>query len=386
MMKKTTHTPSDNAISRRSFLKLSAIASAAFAVSPAASLVSAAPAPKNSGAAAVDGTRILGSGRYRLKVSPLGFGVMGMTFNRSAAPPHAMQVSLIREAAERGVTFFDTAIRYGPLNNERLTGEALKPYRDKVVIATKFGHEIIDGKATGRQDSRPETVKRYCDESLRRLGVDCIDLFYQHRLDRNTPIEETAGAIQDLVQAGKVRCWGLCEVSPDVIRRAHSVQPLTAIQSEYHLMFRSVEENGVLDTCRELGIGFVPYSPLNRGFLGGAINEYTQFDPNNDNRQTLPRFAPDALRANTRIVNALQQFGRTRGMTSAQIALSWLLAKEPWIVPIPGTTKISHLEENLRAAAMPLSAQDITELEIILADIPIVGDRYPESQQRLVAH
>lgn len=311
---------------------------------------------------------------------------MGMNYNRSQSPNRQQCIDLIHEAVDRGITLFDTAIIYGPLINEELAGEALAPFKGKIAVTTKFGHEVIDGKATGRQDSRPETIKRYCDESLRRLKVDCIELFYQHRIDRNVPIEEVAEAIQDLIRAGKVKRWGLCEVNADTIRRAHAVQPLTAVQSEYHLMFRDVETNGVLDTCRQLGIGFVPYSPINRGFLGGNINEYTVFDPANDNRQTLPRFTPEAIRANTRIVNALQQFGRSRGMTSAQVALSWLLAKEPFIVPIPGTTKISHLEENIRATQMPLSASDITELENTLSSIPIVGDRYPAEQQRQVSY
>ena len=209
-------------------------------------------------------------------------------------------------------------------------------------------------------------------------------MFYQHRLDRNVPIEEVAGTIGDLIKEGKVKRWGVCEVSADTIRRAHAVTPLTAVQSEYHLMFRDVETNGVLDACRELGIGFVPYSPMNRGFLGGAINEYTRFDPNNDNRQTLPRFSPENIRLNTRIVNELQEFGRKRGMTSAQVALAWLLAKAPFIVPIPGTTKLAHLEENLRAADMPLSAADVRELEAAVGRFPVVGDRYPAEQQRQV--
>ena len=329
---------------------------------------------------------MLGRGAAAMKVTPLGFGCMGMSFNRSERPSEEKCIKLIRDAVERGVTFFDTAIRYGPLTNERLVGKALEPYKGQVAIATKFGHEIINGKATGRQDSRPETVRRYCEESLKRLRVDCIDLFYQHRFDRNVPIEEVAGTIGDLIKEGKVKHWGVCEVSSDTIRRAHAVQPLTAVQSEYHLMFRDVETNGVLETCRELGIGFVPYSPLNRGFLGGDINEYTRFDPNNDNRQTLPRFAPAALRENVRIVSALQYFGRTRGMTAAQLALAWLLSKGDFIVPIPGTTKLAHLEENPRTMDFELTAQEIAELEAAVEAIPVVGDRYPAEQARLVGH
>lgn len=221
---------------------------------------------------------------------------------------------------------------------------------------------------------------------MRRLRVDCLSMFYQHRFDPNVPVEEVAGTIGDLISEGKVLHWGMCEVSADTIRKAHAVCPLTAIQSEYHLMHRLVEENGVLDTCRELGIGFVPYSPMNRGFLGGCINEYTRFDPDNDNRPTLPRFTPEAIRSNTRIVNVLQAFGRTRGMTSAQVALGWLLQKAPWIVPIPGTTKLAHLEENLRTLDFSLPEADWKELEEATSVIPVVGDRYNAAQQKQVGY
>ena len=221
---------------------------------------------------------------------------------------------------------------------------------------------------------------------MRRLRVDCLSMFYQHRFDPNVPVEEVAGTIGDLISEGKVLHWGMCEVSADTIRKAHAVCPLTAIQSEYHLMHRLGEENGVLDTCRELGIGFVPYSPMNRGFLGGCINEYTRFDPDNDNRPTLPRFTPEAIRSNTRIVNVLQAFGRTRGMTSAQVALGWLLQKAPWIVPIPGTTKLAHLEENLRTLDFSLPEADWKELEEATSVIPVVGDRYNAAQQKQVGY
>lgn len=377
----------ERGMSRRKFLALSAMAGASLAVPSLMQKAQAAgPAPvRESRWPVLETERTLGTGAHSLTVSAIGFGVMGMTYNRSQSPREEQLIRLLHEAVDHGVTLFDTAIIYGPLTNERLAGKALSSYHGKIHITTKFGHEVIDGRATGRQDSRPETIKRYCDESLRRLHIDCIDLFYQHRMDKTVPVEEVAGAVQDLIQAGKVRCWGMCEVSADMIRRAHAVQPLTAIQSEYHLMHRNVEKKGVLDVCRELGIGFVPYSPLNRGFLGGNINEYTQFDAANDNRPTLPRFTPEAIRANTRIVASLQQFGRERGMTSAQIALSWLLAKAPWIVPIPGTTKLSHLEENIRAVQMPLTAADVQELESLVDAIPVVGERYPASQQAQVA-
>ncbi|MDE6350338.1 MAG: aldo/keto reductase, partial [Treponemataceae bacterium] len=293
-------------------------------------------------------------------------------------------IRLLHEAVDRGVTLFDTAIIYGPLTNEYLAGEALSAFKGKINVTTKFGHEVIDGKGTGRQDSSRATVRRYCEESLKRLRTDSIPLFYQHRYDPHTPIEEVAETIKELIQEGKVQRWGLCEVSADTIRKAHAVCPLTAIQSEYHLMHRDVEQNGVLDICRELGIGFVPYSPINRGFLGGCINEYTVFDTANDNRHTLPRFQPDAIRANTRIVAALQRFGRERGMTSAQVALGWLLQKAPWIVPIPGTTKQSHLEENLHTLAFDVPAEAWSELERTVAAIPVVGDRYNAEQQKQV--
>ena len=328
--------------------------------------------------------RTLGSGHAAMTVSALGFGCMGMTYNRSQHPDKEQMTRLLHEAVGRGVTLFDTAIIYGPLHNEEFVGEALAPYKNKVYVTTKFGHEVIDGKATGRQTSRPCVVRQYCEGSLRRLRIDSIPLFYQHRFDRDTPIEEVASCISDLIREGKVQRWGLCEVSADIIRRAHKVCPLTAIQSELHLMHRLVEQNDVLNTCRELGIGFVPYSPINRGFLGGCINEFTQFDTSNDNRHTLPRFQPDALRQNTRIVNVLQQFGRTRGMTSAQVALAWLLHKAPFIVPIPGTTKTAHFEENLHTLDFSLSDSDWTELERLVSAIPVVGDRYGADQQKQV--
>ena len=322
--------------------------------------------------------RVLGSGRAAMSVSTLGFGCMGLTYNRSQHPDKKQMTRLLARAVDCGVTLF------GPLENELFVGEALAPYKGRINITTKFGHEIVDGKATGRQTSRPDVVRRYCEESLRRLRLDSIPLFYQHRFDRDTPIEDVAGCIADLIREGKVQRWGLCEVSADIIRRAHAVCPLTAIQSEYHLMHRLVEKNGVLDVCRELGIGFVPYSPINRGFLGGDINEYTQFDAANDNRQTLPRFQPEAIRLNTRIVNVLQRFGRTRGMTSAQVALAWLLAKAPFIVPIPGTTKQAHLYENLHTLDFRLSGDDIAELERAVEVIPVIGDRYDAEQQKRV--
>lgn len=376
-------------MSRRGFLKAAAAVGAALTIQPTINKVNAANVALN-GASPVKNEemqyRTLGTGNAAMEVSALGFGCMGMNYNRSQSPDRKECIRIIHEAVDRGVTLFDTAIIYGPLRNELLAGEALEPYKGKVNVTTKFGHEVVNGKGTGRQDSRPVTIRRYCEESLKRLRIDSIPLFYQHRFDRNTPIEEVASTIGDLIKEGKVQRWGLCEVSVNTIRKAHAVQPLTAIQSEYHLMHRLVEENGVLDVCRELGIGFVPYSPLNRGFLGGCINEYTVFDVSNDNRQTLPRFQPDAIRANTRIVNVLQQFGRMRGMTSTQVALGWLLQKSPWMVPIPGTTKQSHLDENLHTLSFNVTPEEWKELENSVAAIPVVGERYNAEQQKQVEH
>ena len=379
-------------LSRRGFLKTATLIGASLAAQP---ILSKAVKTQNilsdksttsASTNVITAQRTLGVGKAAMTVSALGFGVMGMNYNRSQSPERKQCIKLLHEAVDRGVTLFDTAIVYGPLHNEELAGEALSPYKDKIAITTKFGHEVINGKTTGRQDSRPATIRQYCEDSLRRLKIDTIEMFYQHRFDPNTSIEEVAQTISELVKEGKIKRWGLCEVSAETIRRAHKAYPLTAIQSEYHFMHRDVENNGVLDTCKELGIGFIPYSPINRGFLSGCINEYTVFENNNDNRQTLPRFTPEAIRANTRIVNELQHFGRTRGMTATQVALAWLLQKEDWMVPIPGTTKLSHLEENLRALDFSYSAEEWSELEAKIAAIPIVGNRYNAEQQRQVGH
>ena len=381
---------------RRSFLRAVTLAGAAFTAQPLLSKTSSlekvlgrkseSNAINSSNVATISTQRTMGQGKASITVSALGFGVMGMNYNRSEAPDRNQCIRLLHEAADRGVTLFDTAIVYGPLHNEKLAGDALSGLKDKIAITTKFGHEVINGKTTGRQDSRPETIRKYCEDSLRRLNIDTIEMFYQHRFDANVPIEIVADTISDLVKEGKIKRWGMCEVSAETMRRAHNAYPLTAIQSEYHFMHRDVETNGVLDTCRELGIGFVPYSPINRGFLSGCLNEYTVFDNNNDNRQTLPRFTPEAMRANTRIVNELQSFGRTRGMTATQVALAWLLQKEDWIVPIPGTTKLSHLEENLRSVEFTCTPNEWKELETKVAAIPVYGSRYNAEQQRQVGH
>jgi aryl-alcohol dehydrogenase-like predicted oxidoreductase len=328
--------------------------------------------------------RVLGSGKFSLEVSALGFGIMGANYNRGVSPDRKTLIEVIRQAVEHGVTLFDTAQIYGPLINEELAGEALAPYKNRIAVTTKFGHSIINGVyQTGKLNSRPDNIRKVAEKSLKRLKVDAIELFYQHRFDPDVPIEDVAGTVKDLIGEGKVKRFGLCEVGPQTIRRAHAVQPVTAVQSEYHLMWREQEKN-VFPVLEELGIGFVPYSPLNRGFLGGDITEYTRFDSGNDNRNTLPRFTPEALRANLMFVETLNRFGRPRGITGAQAALAWILAQKPWVVPIPGTTKIAHLEENLRATDISVTPQEWAELELSLSKIQIVGDRYPAEQQRQI--
>ena len=382
----------ENRISRRGFLKRTALAGAAFCMAPAFEKVTAAEravtgkditaSESRAEAAALHGFRTLGSGDATFRVSAMGFGCMGLNHHRSQSPDEVTCIRLVREAVERGVTLFDTAESYGYHKNEILTGKALKGYTDRVFVSSKFGHKFVNGvQVKTEEDSTPANIRRVCENSLRNLGVETLGIFYQHRIDPNTPIEVVAETCAELIKEGKILHWGMCEVNADTIRRAHAVCPVTAIQSEYHFMHRTVEENGVLALCEELGIGLVPYSPLNRGFLTGAINEYTQFDASNDNRQTLPRFQPDAIRANTRIVEVLNAFGRTRGITPAQVALAWLMNKRPFIVPIPGTTKLSHLEENLRAADIQFTADEMREIENAVAAIPVVGSRYDALQE-----
>lgn len=379
-------------MSRRRFLKLAAVTGAALCIEPTLNKVSAAeraltgrkPGVKDipAGMAAVRAQRTLGSGKAAFTVSAMGFGCMGLNHHRSQSPDEKACIRLVHEAIERGVTLFDTAESYGYHKNEILTGKALKGYTDRVFVSSKFGHKFVNGvQVKTEEDSSPANIRRVCENSLRNLGVETLGMFYQHRSDPNTPIEVVAETCAELIKEGKILHWGMCEVNVDTIRCAHAVCPVTAIQSEYHLMHRTVEENGVLALCEESGIGFVPYSPLNRGFLGGLINEYTQFDVTNDNRQTLPRFQPEAIRANTRIVEVLNAFGRTRGITPAQVALAWLMNKRPFIVPIPGTTKLSHFEENLRACDIVFTAAEMAELEQAVAAIPAVGSRYDALQE-----
>lgn len=322
-------------------------------------------------------------GRNGPQVSALGLGCMGLSFAYGLAVDEQQGIALIRAAVERGVTFFDTAEVYGPYANEELVGEALAPFRGQVVIATKFGFDL--DPETGAQrglNSRPEHVKQVAEASLKRLKVEAIDLFYQHRVDDQVPIEDVAGAVQDLIRAGKVKYFGLSEAGVQTIRRAHAVQPVTALQSEYSLWWREPERE-VLAVCEELGIGFVPYSPLGRGFLTGAIDENTQLGKN-DFRNSLPRFSPEARKANKTLVELLRGIAQRKGATPAQIALAWLLAQKPWIVPIPGTTKLQRLEENLGAASVKLSAEDLREIENAATKIEVQGARYPEHLQKLV--
>jgi aryl-alcohol dehydrogenase-like predicted oxidoreductase len=308
---------------------------------------------------------------------------MGMSFSYGPPKDRQAMVKLIRTAVERGVTFFDTAEVYGPFTNEELVGEALAPFRGAVVIATKFGFELDPngGPQWVGLNSRPEHIKEVAEASLRRLGVDSIDLFYQHRVDPNVPIEDVAGSVKELIKEGKVKHFGLSEAAVETIRRAHAVQPVTAVQSEYSLWTRDPEVE-LLPTLESLGIGFVPYSPLGRGFLTGKMDERTTFD-GSDFRSNLPRFTPEALKANQALIELLGAVAKRKGATPAQIALAWLLAQKPWVVPIPGTTKVERLEENIGAAAVELTADDLAEIERAAAEIPVQGDRYPEHLEAL---
>jgi aryl-alcohol dehydrogenase-like predicted oxidoreductase len=325
-------------------------------------------------------TRKLGAGG--LEVSAIGLGCMGLSFGYGPAVARQAGISLIRAAVERGVAFFDTAEAYGPFTNEELVGEALAPFRAHVVIATKFGFDFAPDGSQGGMNSRPEHIKQVAEASLKRLKTDFIDLFYQHRVDPGVPIEDVAGAVKDLIQQGKVRHFGLSEPGVQTIRRAHAVQPVTAVQSEYSLWWRQPEEE-VLPALEELGIGFVPFSPLGKGFLTGAISENTTFD-GSDFRNIVPRFTPEARKANQALVDLLGQIAARKQVTRAQIALAWLLAQKPWIVPIPGTTKLHRLEENIGAAAIELTSEDLRHIDSALAEVTVQGDRYPPHLQARV--
>jgi len=323
-------------------------------------------------------------GHSNLEVSAIGLGCMGMSFGYGPAGDKREMISLIRSAVDRGVTFFDTAENYGPFVNEELVGEALAPFRGRVVIATKFGFDIDleTGQRRGGLNSCPEHIKQVAEASARRLKVEAIDLFYQHRVDPAVPIEDVAGALKDLIREGKVKHFGLSEASAQTIRRAHVVQPVTAVQSEYSLWWRRPEEE-VLPTLKELGIGFVPYSPLGKGFLTGKINENTTFSEGNDIRNTIPRFTPEARKANQALVDLVARIATRKKATPAQIALAWLLAQKPWIVPIPGTRKLERLDENLGAAAIELTPDDLAQIEAAAAKITVQGARYPEHLEKM---
>lgn len=364
---------------RRSFLRAGALLSASMFAAPSLGLAetSGKNTPRPGGANAPK-RRSLGSGKHRIEVSALGLGCMGMSYHRSFIPEKKYMISLIRKAVDLGVNFFDTAEAYGPRKNEVLVGEALKPVRKDVIICTKFGFNIQDGKLAGL-NSRPENIRSVVDASLKRLNTDYIDLLYQHRVDPQVPIEEVAGTVKELIRAGKVKHFGLSEAGAETIRKAHAEQPVTALQSEYSLMTRQ-PENDVIPVCGELGIGFVPYSPLSRGLLTGMLNERTKYNPDNDNRPALPRYQPDAIRANWIMIETLADFGNQRGLTGAQVALAWLMAQKPWIVPIPGTTKLAHFQENLLADEYTFTPDELSALTAALSKIKIVGERYTGTQ------
>jgi aryl-alcohol dehydrogenase-like predicted oxidoreductase len=321
-------------------------------------------------------------GNSGLEVSALGLGCMRMSHDENPIPDRQEMIAFLHAAVERGITFFDTAEVYGPFINEELVGEALEPFRGQVVIATKFGNnlDLNTGANLGGLNSRPEHIKQVAEASLKRLRVEAIDLFYQHRVDPDVPIEEVAGAVKDLIQAGKVKRFGLSEAGAQTIRRAHAVQPVTAIQSEYSLWWREVEEE-VLPTCAELGIGFVPFSPLGRGYLTGKIDENTTF-ASVDVRSRLPRYTPEARKANRVVIDLLAKIGEEKGATPAQIALAWLLAQKPWIVPIPGSRKLERLDENMGALAVQLTADDLREIQSTISQITVQGERYPEELKK----
>jgi aryl-alcohol dehydrogenase-like predicted oxidoreductase len=327
-------------------------------------------------------------GKSNLEVSAIGFGCMGMSFSYGPPKDKKEMTAVLHAAVDRGVTFFDTAEVYGPYLNEELVGEALAPYRNKIVIATKFGFDVGPDKdprgmkgAPPSVNSQPEHIKEAVEGSLKRLKIETIDLLYQHRVDPNVPIEDVAGTVKELIQAGKVKHFGLSEAGVKTIRRAHAVQPITALQSEYSLWTRTPEQE-VIPTLEELGIGFVPFSPLGKGFLTGAINENTKFE-SNDFRSTLPRFTPEALKANQALIDLLAGIGKSKKATPAQIALAWLLAQKPWMVPIPGTTKLNRLEENIGAANVELTPDDLRNIDAAASKIKVEGDRYPERLEKM---
>ncbi|PCH66686.1 MAG: aldo/keto reductase [Bacteroidales bacterium] len=372
---------SENNSNRRSFLKSSALFGAFALASPAVSFANSADNLTKKRTKKVP-MRTLGKGKAAFQVSAIGLGCMGTNYHRGRIPNRQKMIELMQEAVEMGVTLFDTAEVYGPYINEEIVGEAIGKFKNKISITTKFGFEIQNGKSVG-QNSRPEQIRKVAEESMKRLNIDVIDLFYQHRFDPKVPIEDVAGTVKDLIKEGKVKHFGICEVSADIIRKAHAVQPVTAIQSEYSLMWREPEKE-ILPVCKELGIGFVPYSPVGRGYLTGMLNDQWKFYPQNDMRQDWPRFQPEAMKENYKLVQLLIDFGHERGLTPAQVALGWLLNKNEWIVPIPGTTKFAHLHENMATAHLDIPNHEWKALENEVAKIQIVGDRYPAEQQKQV--
>lgn len=376
----TTNDHENSKTGRRGFLKAGATMSAAFLAAPTFAAFNGNGNHDVSSSMLKTSLkeRTLGSAKWAMKVSSLGLGCMGMSYHRSFIPDKRYMLTLIRKAVDSGVNLFDTAEAYGPWTNEVLVGEALQPVRKNIQICTKFGFNIQNNQLSGL-NSKPDQIRKVVEASLKSLRTDYIDLLYQHRVDPNVPIEEVAGAVEQLIKEGKVKHFGLSEAGSDNIRKAHAVQPVTALQSEYSLMTRDPEKD-VIPVCEELGIGFVPYSPLSRAFLSGYINQNTKYNPQNDNRPTLPRYQADAIKANWVMIDTLAAFGNQRGLTPAQVALSWLLAQKPFIVPIPGTTKQAHLQENLAAIDFEFTADELKKLTEEVSSIKIVGDRYTGAQ------
>ena len=365
---------------RRNFLKTGAVLSGSLLAAPLVSFseifTKSSDANAGQDAGVVAKERILGSGKHSIKVANgMGLGCMGMSWNRSFIPDKKPMIAIIRKAQDMGVNFFDTAEAYGAFTNEELVGEAIAPFRNKITLCSKFGFDIKNGKLTGGFNSQPKHIKEVVEQSLKRLRTDRIDLLYQHRVDPTVPIEDVAGAVKDLIKEGKVLHFGLSEADAPTIRKANTIQQLTAVQTEYSLMSRDPEKD-ILNTCEELGIGFVPYSPLCRAYLTGYINERTKYIADNDNRGKLPRYQPEAVIANWKIIDVLTDFGNKRGLTTAQVSLAWLMAQKPWIVPIPGTTKLSHLQENLWSADYAFTLEELKGLTETISAVTIVGSRY----------
>ncbi|MCW3108135.1 MAG: aldo/keto reductase [Segetibacter sp.] len=367
---------------RRNFLKAGTTLGASLLATSAFSFTSSAKKAEQGKADKKDVKfRTLGSGKHSLKVSSLGLGCMGMSWNRSFVPDKKNSIAVIRKAYDMGVNFFDTAEAYGPFANEELVGEAIKPFRKNITLCSKFGFDIQNGKMTSGFNSNPKHIREVVEASLKRLKTDVIDLLYQHRVDPKIPMEDVAGTVKDLIQEGKVKNFGLSEAGPANIRKAHAVQPLTAIQTELSLMSREPLTD-IFPVCEELGIGFVPYSPLCRAYLAGTLTERTKFIPSNDNRPALPRYTAEAIKANWSMIDVLTEFGNQRGLTPAQVSLAWLLAQKPWVVPIPGTTKLAHLQENMWSADFEFPSQELSGLTDAISKIKIVGDRYATAQPK----